>query len=286
MAIACEQEPASGPTPSATNDSIAYEGDRCVIPDPVCPDCGSHDVTRNGTYRRNPNGPRPATLPATGPLWIQEYLSQCCGAYLSPSLPFIDDGYRYTDEMRRDIQAIDTIYPATIDRHRRFCTVRYNATPSRTALDDWTRASHDTPEDTDELVVTNDLPTYSGVYLLDEDWITIGGDRWYRVTVYDALMHAPVLEGLTTSGTNEAIAALVEPVLRTKPMLAVLTDGRTGSASLVEDTLGGLHYRCVFHKNCNLREALWDSLDQDEAAPDTDRSAIEAIAVRRICSDV
>lgn len=82
---------------------------------------------------------------------------ECC-AYFSPSLPFIEDGYRYTDELRRDVQAADLIYPATLDQHRTFCTARHGATPSRTALDDWTHTeSPDVNQAGAEPVVGNDL---------------------------------------------------------------------------------------------------------------------------------
>ncbi|PSP67348.1 hypothetical protein BRC85_06485 [Halobacteriales archaeon QS_1_69_70] len=118
------------------------------------------------------------------------------------------------------------------------------------------------------------------MYLLDEDWITIAGKRWYRVTVFDALMKAPFLEGLTDTSTNVAIKNVIEPVLRDKALLTMKTDGRAGSATLVEDEFGALHYRCGFHKASNLREALWESLDDD------DLTAVEQIAARRICSEV
>lgn len=284
MAAVTTQQPVPVPAPGAADDAVAYEGTRCFIPDPTCPACGSRHVTRNGTYQRTPQGHRPAQLPAVGPIRIQQYLCDSCDNPFSPSLPFIEDGFRYTDEIRRDVQAADLIYPATTNHHETFATVRHGVTPSRTAIYEWAHstAAEDRPRPTEQVVV-NDLPTYSGVYLLDEDWITIAGKRWYRVTVFDALMKAPVLEGLTETQDNEAIRELVEPGLRDKPMRAIVTDGRSGSASLVADELGALHYRCGAHKAGNVQKAVGASLAE---ADEDELSAMEQIAARRIGSEV
>lgn len=281
MTAAVTQQPVSVPAPSADEDAVAYEGDRCFLRHPVCPNCGSGSIKKNGSYQRNPKGRRPASLDASGPLRIQQYECHSCSNPFSPSLPFIKDGYRYTDELRRDVQAAEIIFPTTIDKLGTFCTVRHQTTPSRAALDNWTHSSSeaDSPTFAGEVVV-NDLPTYSSVYLLDEDWITIAGERWYRVTVFDVLMKAPVLEGLVEAQDNEAIAEVVEPVLRDKPMRAIVTDGRSGSATLVADELGALHYRCGAHKAGNVRDALGNSLSDD------DLSKVEKIAARRISSEV
>lgn len=286
MAAITTQQPAPVPAPAPADDAVAYEGDRCFIPDPTCPACGSRHIIRNGPYERNPQGRRPPQLPAGGPLGIQQYECRSCDHSFSPSLPFIEDGFCYTDDLRRDVQAADLIYLATTNHHETFATVRHGVTPSRTALYDWAHstAAEDRTTPTEQVVV-NDLPTYSGVYLLDEDWITIDGKRWYRVTVFDALMKAPVLEGLTEAKDNEAIKRVVEPGLWDKPMRAIVTDGRSGSASLVADELGALHYRCGAHKVGNVQKAVGASL-AEAGEDEEDPSDMEQIAVRRIGAEV
>lgn len=82
--------------------------------------------------------------------------------------------------------------------------------------------------------------------------MTIAGERKYRVTVWDHLMQAPVGDTFGDRRTKGAIKEVMEPLLRTKPILACITDGWSGAAALVADELGGFHYWCMFHMVCNL----------------------------------
>lgn len=110
----------------------------------------------------------------------------------------------------------------------------------------------------------NELPTYSGIYTYDEQYIETDRGDAYRLTVYDSLMQAPVAEQVVSSLEKEVITEFLTTALTDKPIHAVTTDDRSDYAEIVEDELGELvaeecgvaHYRCVFHFLRNITDAL------------------------------
>ena len=294
--------------PGEENAAGGYEDGCYRLVDPVCPVCGTTAVTKNGTDDRHPKGNCSKHPDAAAPVRVQQYVctnAACERSSFTPSLPFIDDKYEYVDEMRDLVQSVYIHTAATLDQLQDLCIDQYHVRPSTSAIDEWIQeavsideASIDRREvesdddaATSVAVVENPLPTYSGVYELDEFFMTIAGERKYRVTVWDHLMQAPVAEGIADRRTKDAIMEVVEPVLRTKPMLACLTDGWSGAASLVADELGGLHYWCMFHKVCNLWTALGEDLTRmdvdDEEFTWLDRTAALRVAteVRQLLSE-
>jgi hypothetical protein len=295
--------------PSEENVDVVYEDGCYRLLDPVCPACDTTAVTKNGTDDRHPKGSCSEHPDAAAPVRVQQYVcmnTACERSSFTPSLPFIGDKYEYVDEMRDLVQSVYIYTPATLDQLQDLCIDQYHVKPSTSAIDEWIQETvsideeaidrrevqtDDDDEATSVAVVENPLPTYSGVYELDEFFMTIAGERKYRVTIWDHLMQAPVAEGIADRRTKDAIREVVEPVLRTKPMLACLTDGWSGAASLVADELGGLHYRCMFHKVSNLWEALGEDLtqmdDDDEEFTWLDRTAALRVAteVRQLLSE-
>ncbi len=76
----------------------------------------------------------------------------------------------------------------------------------------------------------NELPTYSGIYTYDEQYIEIDHGNAYRLTVYDSLMQARVAEQVVSSLENEVVSEFLTTALADKPIFAVTTDGRSDYA--------------------------------------------------------
>lgn len=293
------QSSAPASAPVNENASVVYEDGCYSAATPTCPTCETTAVTKNGTDDRHPKGSCPEHPDSAEPVRVQQYKctsTKCETSTFTPSLPFIEDGYQYVDEMRQLVRSVYIHTAATLDGLQDLCIDQYHVKPATSTIDEWIHdglpiddESIDRREvQTDDAatsvaVVENPLPTYSGVYELDEFYMTIAGERKYRVTVWDHLMQAPVAEGIADRRTKDAIKEVVEPVLRTKPILACITDGWSGAAALVADELGGLHYRCTFHKVCNLWTALGEGLGERD---DEDLTPLERAAVFRVATEV
>jgi hypothetical protein len=232
---------------------------------PPCPVCGTEAPTKNGSYWRNPHG--------AGPVRMQQY--ECAnGDSFSDSLDGVKDGYRYPTIIIRLCLAIYILSDTSLGTIQDIVTITFGERPSRQRINEWVDDAiadphhHQKSTDFGDLVM-NKLPTYSGVYTYDEQYIEIDHGDAYRLTLYDSLMQAPVAEQVVSSLKGEVITEFLTTALADKPIYAVTTDGRSDYADIVEDDLGELvaeecgvaHYRCVFHFLRNITDALSRELE-------------------------
>ena len=232
---------------------------------PPCPVCGTEAPTKNGSYQRNPHG--------FDSVRIQQY--ECAnGDSFSESLDGVKDGYRYPKIIIRLCLAIYILSDASLGTIQDIVTITFEERPSRQRINEWIGDAigdpdrHRKPTEYGKIVM-NELPTYSGVYTYDEQYIEIDHGNAYRLTVYDSLMQAPVAEQVVSSLENEVVSEFLTTALADKPIFAVTTDGRSDYAEIVEDELGELvaqesgvaHYRCVFHFLSNITDALSRELE-------------------------
>jgi len=232
---------------------------------PPCPVCGTEGPTKNGSYQRNPHG--------FGPVRVQQY--ECAnGDSFSESLSGVKDGYRYPKIIIRLCIAMYILSDASLGTIQDIVTITFEERPSRQRINEWIVDEIADPEASQKStehgkVVMNDLPTYSGIYTYDEQYIDIDHGDAYRLTVYDSLMQAPVAEQVVDSLKKDVISEFLTTALADKPIYAVTTDGRSDYAEIVEDDLSELvaeecdvaHYRCLFHFLCNITDALSQELE-------------------------
>jgi hypothetical protein len=149
--------------------------------------------------------------------------------------------------------AVDVFADASLENIQDILTVHYSARPADQQIHNWLT------EPTAE-IVENDLPAYSGVYTYDEQYLTVNGNRAYRLTIYDELMRAPVAETIVSDCTKETVRWFLTTVLAEKPTDVITTDGRSDYPEIVEDDLGAVHHRCRFHFTKNGEKSLHTSV--------------------------
>ena len=239
-----------------------YSGDESR---PPCPICGTEGPTKNGSYQRNPHG--------FDSVRMQQY--ECAnGDSFSESLDGVKDGYRYPTIIIRLCLAVYVLTDASLGTIQDIVTITFDERPSRQRINEWISDTIGDPERHRKptkfgKLVQNELPTYSGIYTYDEQYIEIDHGDAYRLTLYDSLMQAPVAELVVSSLKKEVIAEFLTNALADKPIYAVTTDGRSDYAEIVEDDLGELvaeecgvaHHRCLFHFLRNIRDALSRELE-------------------------
>jgi len=199
--------------------------------EPQCPECGTAAVGKNGTYERHPHGCQSVR--------VQRYCCGLCGSF-SPSHPSVEDDHRYPRAVTQLADAVDAFADSSLESIQDILTVHYSVRPADQQIHNWQT------EPTGE-IVENDLPVYSGVYSYDEQYLTINGNRAYRLTVYDELMRAPVAETVVGKCTKETVRTFLTTVLAEKPTAVITTDGRSDYPEIVEDDLDAFHHRCRFH---------------------------------------
>jgi hypothetical protein len=253
------------PTPSVSSDSESHENLDQKESRPSCPTCGACEPTKNGTYQRNPHG--------TAPVRMQQY--ECIhGDSFTESLDWIKDSYQYPTFIIRLCLVVFVLTDASLGTIQDIVTVAFNERPSKQRISEWAgnatgdQDRHREPTQYGEVVI-NDLPTYSGIYTYDEQYVKVDHCDAYRLTVYDSLMQAPVAEQLVRRCTKEIITEFLTTALAEKPIFAVTTDGRSDYAEIVEDELGALvadecaveHHRGLFHFLRNVEDALERELE-------------------------
>lgn len=202
-----------------------------VVGEPQCPECGTADVGKNGTYERHPHGPQDVR--------VQRYRCELCGSF-SPSHPSVDDDHRYPRAVTQLADAVDAFADCSLEGIQDILTVHYGVRPADQQIHNWLT------EPTAE-IVENDLPVYSGVYTYDEQYLTVNGTRASRLTVYDELLRAPVAESIVDRCTKETVREFLTTALAEKPTAIITTDGRSDYPEIVEDDLDAVHHRCRFH---------------------------------------
>ena len=217
--------------PSESFETTPHEPSLVEDPTLVC-ECGSECANKHGTYGRHPRG--------RSPVRVQRYRCRICGGTFSPSLSYIEDEHQYPDEVRRLVRVVNAFTNASLERLQDICTIHFGVRPSDEQIRNWIT------EDTGE-IVRNDLPTYSGIYTYDEQYLRIDGKRAYRLLLYDDLMGAPVAEQVVDGCEKATVREFLTTALENKPVFVVTTDGRSDYAEIVEDDLGAFHHRCHYH---------------------------------------
>jgi hypothetical protein len=217
--------------PTGSFGTTPHESSLVEDPTLVC-ECGSERANKHGTYDRHPHG--------HAPVRVQRYRCRICGGTFSPSLSYIEDEHQYPDEVRRLVRVVNAFTNASLERLQDICTIHFGVRPSDEQIRNWIT------EDTGE-IVRNDLPTYSGIYTYDEQYLRIDGKRAYRLLLYDDLMGAPVAEQVVDGCEKATVREFLTTALENKPVFVVTTDGRSDYAEIVEDDLGAFHHRCHYH---------------------------------------
>ena len=234
-----------------TNDDLSV----LFLRDPECPDCATGQVSKNGTYQRHPHGRQSVR--------VQRYWCDGCGSF-SPSHPEVEDDHRYPRAVTQLADAVDAFADVSLEGTQDILTVHYGVRPTDQHIHNW--VTDPTAE-----IVQNDLPVYSGVYTYDEQYLTVNGNRAYRLTVYDELIRAPVAEAIVGECTKETVREFLTTALAEKPTAVITTDGRADYPDIVEDDLDAFHHRCRFHFLKNGEKKLRTNVFQSLQYSDTQK---------------
>lgn len=240
---------------------VIHKEGRWYYRTPICPECGTANVSKNGTKERTPKGSCSAHPHPEGTVQIQRYVcdNTDCGGRFSTSLPFIEDGHHYVDDLRELVKITYAVTGASLSMLQMICLFHFGVKPSDQRLHDWRTIST-------EEIVTNPLPSqmYSGFYTYDEQEVPLRNKKMYRLLIYDVYRRVPVAEQIVERPTKDAIRAFLTSVFENICCKVITTDGRSGVGDIVINDLGAAHHRCLFHLLSNFQENLDRRLEKSQ----------------------
>ena len=224
------------------------------LSDPECPDYGS-PVSTNDGYERHPHGCQPVR--------VQRYIcANCCS--FSPTHPSVENDQHYPRAVTQLATAVDVLTDSSLENRQDLLTIHYDVRPSDRQIHDW--CSEQTAD-----IIANDLPVCSGIYIYNEQYLTIDGNHAYRLTAYDKLLRAPVAESIVDRCTKETVREFLTTVLAEKPVHVVTTGGRSDYPDIIEDGLDAAHHRCSFHFLKNGEQKLQNTVFESVRYTNTER---------------
>ena len=109
-------------TPPELSGLSPHEASPVEASGPICPNCGSINTTKHGTYTRYPHG--------RSPVRVQRYLYSICQETYSPSLSYVEDGHQYPSEVKRLGRVVNAFTDASLENLQDICTVHFGLRPS------------------------------------------------------------------------------------------------------------------------------------------------------------
>lgn len=235
------------------DNDIMFEDGRWYYQTPICPECASTNIGKNGTKERTPKGSCSVHPQPEGTVQVQRYVcneSDCDGRF-SATLPFVEDGCRYIDDLRELVKITYTVTGASLSMLQMICLLHFGVKPSDQTLHGWRTIST-------EEIITNQLPPhiFSGFYTYDEQVLNLKDKQVYRLLIYDVYRRVPVAEQLVESPTKNKIRAFLSATFEDICCNVITTDGRSGTGDIVMNDLNAIHHRCLFHLLSNFQESL------------------------------
>ncbi len=237
---------------------VLLPGNHFDLVNPVCPFCGSNHVIKQEYYERNP------ILGEFGPqkIYLKRYLcKKCRKKFITPFDSVIKPKHRYASVFKDGAAAIGGIGYRSLRKTAEELRIFLGTSPSHQTIDRWRKSSIAV----NETSIENKTASYSGYYCYDEEYIRIGGQKCYRLTLYDSVFNIPVSEKISNNLNYDTIFSFLKRSLQEKPLYAITTDHVRMYKSII-DKLGALHQLCIFHFFKLIGDDVYDILKSKEAA--------------------
>ena len=189
--------------------------------DPICPVCGSHKIIKKGTITKNKQN---INGNITKFREQQYQCKKCNKKFRISNNPVIKNNKHYLQEIRK-ISKYFQIFLGIRISHQ---TIR-----------NWSNQNH-------EETIHNEEFEYSGYYLYDEQFLRLNGVRYYRLTLYDAILNIPVSERIVRHRIPKNTKKFILDSTENKPFICLTTDLFPMYRN-VADEIGVKHQLCTFH---------------------------------------
>lgn len=234
---------------------ILLANNHLELVNPVCPVCGSYQVTKQDYRRRNPI----LGEFGTQPVYLRRYQCKKCGKkFTTPLDSVVARNHRYASIFKDKVDSLTKTGYRSLRKQKEDLFTFFGIAPSHQTIKNWLAI--------DELKrIKNQISNYSGYYCYDEQYIRIDGKRAYRLALFDSLLNIPVLEAIAPDKAYKTIHGFLKEALEDKPLFAITTD-HVRVYKTIMDNLGAVHQLCIFHLSKMIGEGVYDILRSKKAS--------------------
>jgi transposase-like protein len=222
---------------------------------PVCPVCGSYQVTKQEYRRRTP------ILGEFGAqkVYLRRYRCiRCRKKFTTPLDSVVERNHRYASVFKDKVGNLTKTGYRSLRKLKEDLFTFFGISPSHQSIKNWVVIG-------DVKTIKNQITSYSGYYCYDEQYIKIDGKREYRLTLFDSLLNIPVYEGIARNRAYKTVYGFLKEALENKPLFAITTDHRREYKTII-DNLGAVHQLCLFHLSKMIGEEVYAVLRSKKAS--------------------
>jgi len=205
---------------------------------PVCPDCGKSDYSKQGFYKINPtfdNGEKVE-------LFLQRYYCKKCDKKFSTRLFNIKNKYnRFSKQIKDKIRKSKVSRGGSLRDMVDDIKTFLNLDISHQTIKNWLKI------DENKIIQKRNriqlkFTELSGFYVVDEQFVNIDGKRKYRVTIHDIFYKTPIAEEIMTKRSKRKIKKFISDITKNQPKISITTDGLP-IYKKIADELGFIHQK-------------------------------------------
>ena len=222
---------------------------------PVCPVCGSYQVTKQEYRRRTP------ILGEFGAqkVYLRRYLCTKCGKkFTTPLDSVVERNHRYASVFKDKVAKLTKTGYRSLRKLKEDLFTFFGIAPSHQSIQNWLGIDN-------VKTIKNQISNYSGYYCYDEQYIKIDGKRKYRLALFDSLLNIPVSEEIARDRAYKTVYGFLKEALEDKPLFAITTDHRREYKTII-DNLGAVHQLCIFHLFKMIGTDVYDALRSKKAS--------------------
>jgi len=254
---------------NGVQDVIIKDDDYYEYDSPVCPECGSNKIIKQGNRSRIVNFPNSYKHE----IFLKKYQCTNCGKYFQTELNGLLDKFKnYTNDFKDNVHEILKKGHQKCRNLTHIFDILWESAPSHQTMKNWIKRGENKR-------IKNNIGIFSGYYAYDEEYLSLSGKKAYRLTLFDSIFNYPVTEQISYNLKSETIKEFLEYSLENIPVECISTDLMPKYKNIM-DEIDVNHQLCIFHfmqavtkiREKELKKYLDDEVEQER--------------IRKECSDL
>jgi transposase-like protein len=226
---------------------------------PICPDCGESNYTKQGFYEVNPKFENNEKIK----IWLQRYYCKKCNKKFSTNLGSIKEKFKtFFAPIKEKVRQTKLNRRGSLRGIQKDFKIFLGLDISHQTVKNYLKI------DEKEIIKTKNriqrrIDKLSGYYVVDEQFIRRRPKKKYRVTMYDVFVKGPIAEEIMEERTKKNLQDFIETVTKGQDRISITTDGLSSYATIADD-LGFIHQRCIFHLFKDVQKTVMDELKKNK----------------------
>ena len=215
---------------------IITDTDKYEYLNPECSNCTSNDIVKEGNRKRIVNFP----YSKKHKIFLKKYRCKNCGKYFQTELESIlEKNKTYTKDFKEAIlESLKNGYISSRKLAKNF-EIFWKYSPSHQTIKNIIKQGENKR-------IINEIDIFSGYYSYDEEYLSLNGEKAYRMTLYDTIFDYPVAEEISYNLKSATIKSFIAETTDNIPIECIITD-HVPKYRAILDSLNITHQLCLFH---------------------------------------